>query len=145
MTFRVVLYCWGSGFSWLYQSDCNAYWRTDRLGWGMPHFSRMAGDVTTVAATRRKKLGAQKCVYIGAGAIACLRNLDFTKLVKPVGRGLAGALAASRARKAGKADTLPITEARYSDRHCRSHHARAAMLPIGWLLGLFRQSVAGPR
>ena len=58
------------------------------------------------------------------------------KLVKPVASGLASAMAASRARKAGKADTLPITE-RDIPIGVVGLVTLACMLPIGWLLGYF--------
>src|SRR5438045_6782740 len=58
------------------------------------------------------------------------------KLAKPLISGLAGAMAASRARKAGKADTLPITE-RDIPIGIVGLVTLACMLPIGWLLGYF--------
>jgi putative OPT family oligopeptide transporter len=58
------------------------------------------------------------------------------KLVKPVVQGLAGAMAAARARKAGKADTLPITE-RDIPIGIVGLVTLLCMLPIGWLLGYF--------
>jgi putative OPT family oligopeptide transporter len=105
-------------------------------GWGIPHFSAMAGDVTTVAATLAQKTWSTKVRYIGAGAIGVSAIWTLLKLVKPVGRGLAGALAASRARKAGKADTLPITE-RDIPIGIVGLITLVCMLPIGWLLGFF--------
>ena len=105
-------------------------------GWGIPHFSAMAGDVTTAAATLAQKTWSTKVRYIGAGAIGVSAIWTLLKLVKPVGRGLAGALAASRARKAGKADTLPITE-RDIPIGIVGLITLVCMLPIGWLLGFF--------
>jgi putative OPT family oligopeptide transporter len=105
-------------------------------GWGIPHFSAMAGDVTTAAATLAQKIWSTKVRYIGAGAIGVSAIWTLLKLVKPVGRGLAGALAASRARKAGKADTLPITE-RDIPIGIVGLITLVCMLPIGWLLGFF--------
>jgi putative OPT family oligopeptide transporter len=105
-------------------------------GWGIPHFSAMAGDVTTAAATLAQKAWSTKVRYIGAGAIGVSAIWTLLKLVKPVGRGLAGALAASRARKAGKADTLPITE-RDIPIGIVGLITLVCMLPIGWLLGFF--------
>jgi putative OPT family oligopeptide transporter len=58
------------------------------------------------------------------------------KLVQPVAKGLAGAMAASRARKAGKADTLPITE-RDIPIGIVGLVTLVCMLPIGWVLGYF--------
>ncbi|HET7932225.1 MAG TPA: oligopeptide transporter, OPT family [Rhodanobacteraceae bacterium] len=48
--------------------------------------------------------------FIGAGAIGVAAIWTLAKLVKPLVSGLAGALRASRARKAGTLHTLPITE-----------------------------------
>src|SRR3954471_3072498 len=79
-------------------------------GWGVPRFSAITGDVTTAAATLAQKTWSTKVRFVGAGAIGVSAIWTLLKLVKPVARGLASAMAANRARKAGKADTLPITE-----------------------------------
>src|SRR5205807_8707772 len=55
---------------------------------------------------------------------------------KPVASGLASAMAASRARKAGKSDTLPITE-RDIPIGIVGLVTLVCMLPIGWLLAYF--------
>ena len=105
-------------------------------GWGVPHFSAMAGDLTTAAATIAQKTWSTKVRFIGAGAIGVSAIWTLLKLVKPVASGLAGAMAASRARKAGKADTLPITE-RDIPIGIVGVVTLICMLPIGWLLGYF--------
>src|SRR6266851_5938346 len=105
-------------------------------GWGVPHFSAMAGDITTAAATLAQKTWSTKVRFIGAGAIGVPAIWTLLKLVKPVASGLAGAMAASRARKAGQADTLPITE-RDIPIGIVGLVTLACMLPIGWLLGYF--------
>ncbi len=74
--------------------------------------------------------------FIGAGAIGVSAIWTLLKLVKPVASGLAGAMAASRARKAGKADTLPITE-RDIPIGIVGLITLVCMLPIGWVLGYF--------
>ena len=74
--------------------------------------------------------------FIGAGAIGVSAIWTLLKLVKPVASGLAGAMAASRARKAGKGDTLPITE-RDIPIGIVGLVTLVCMLPIGWLLGYF--------
>jgi putative OPT family oligopeptide transporter len=108
-------------------------------GWGVPHFSAMAGDLTTAAAALAQKTWSTKVRFVGAGAIGVSAIWTLLKLVKPVARGLASAMAASRARKAGQADTLPITE-RDIPIGIVGVVTLVCMLPIGWLLGYFGTS-----
>src|SRR5580765_8553392 len=105
-------------------------------GWGVPHYSAMLGDVTTAAAKLAQSTWSTKVRFIGAGAIGVSAIWTLLKLVKPVASGLAGAMAASRARKAGKADSLPITE-RDIPIGIVGLVTLVCMLPIGWLLGYF--------
>src|SRR6202035_1933419 len=105
-------------------------------GWGVPHFSAMAGDITTAAATLAQKTWSTKVRFIGAGAIGVSAIWTLLKLVQPVTRGLTSAMAASRARKAGQADTLPITE-RDIPIGLVGLVTLVCMLPIGWLLAYF--------
>src|SRR5881398_447884 len=105
-------------------------------GWGVPHFSAIAGDVMTATATLAQKTWSTKVRFVGAGAIGVSAIWTLLKLVQPVAKGLAGAMAAARARKAGKADTLPITE-RDIPIGIVGLITLACMLPIGWLLGYF--------
>ena len=105
-------------------------------GWGVPHYSALAHDVTTAASGVAFSTWSHKVRFIGAGAIGVSAIWTLVKLVKPVAQGLAGAMAASRARKAGKADTLPITE-RDIPIGIVGVITLACMLPIGWLLGYF--------
>jgi putative OPT family oligopeptide transporter len=97
------------------------------------------GDITTSAAALAQKTWSTKVRFIGAGAIGVSAIWTLLKLVKPVASGLAGAMAASRARKAGKADTLPITE-RDIPIGIVGIITLLCMLPIGWLLGYFGNS-----
>src|SRR5207245_9147459 len=76
---------------------------------------------------------SRKVRFLGAGAIGVSAIWTLLKLVKPVARGLSGAMAASRARKAGKADTLPITE-RDIPIGIVGLVTLVCMLPIAWLL-----------
>jgi putative OPT family oligopeptide transporter len=105
-------------------------------GWGVPHYSLLAGDLTTAAARLAQTTWSQKVRFIGAGAIGVSAIWTLLKLVQPVAKGLAGAMAASRARKAGKADTLPITE-RDIPIGIVGLVTLVCMLPIGWVLGYF--------
>src|SRR5436309_5622857 len=108
-------------------------------GWGVPHFSAMAGDLTTGVAALAQKTWSTKVRFVGAGAIGVSAIWTLLKLVQPVTRGLTSAMAASRARKAGRADTLPITE-RDIPIGIVGLVTLLCMLPIGWLLGYFGNS-----
>lgn len=76
-----------------------------------------SADIAAVAT----KVWAKQVRFIGAGAIAVAAVWTLIKLVKPVGAGLASAMAASRVRKAGQGAMLPRTE---------------QDLPIGWVAGV---------
>src|SRR3989475_3980326 len=108
-------------------------------GWGVPHYSALAQDVSTAAAALAQSTWSRKVRFLGAGAIGVSAIWTLLKLVKPVARGLSGAMAASRARKAGKADTLPITE-RDIPIGIVGLVTLVCMLPIAWLLGNFANS-----
>src|SRR2546425_3019725 len=108
-------------------------------GWGVPHYSSLAQDVSTAAAALAQSTWSRKVRFLGAGAIGVSAIWTLLKLVKPVARGLSGAMAASRARKAGKADTLPITE-RDIPIGIVGLVTLVCMLPIAWLLGYFANS-----
>jgi putative OPT family oligopeptide transporter len=108
-------------------------------GWGVPHYSGLAHDLTTPVAALARSAWSGKVRYIGAGAIGISAIWTLLKLAKPLISGLASAMAASRARKSGKADTLPITE-RDMPIGIVGLVTLACMLPIGWLLGDFGSS-----
>jgi len=105
-------------------------------GWGVPHYSAMANDFTTPLAALARSAWSGKVRYIGAGAIGISAIWTLLKLAKPLISGLTSAMAASRARKAGKAETLPITE-RDIPIGIVGLVTLLCMLPIGWLLGWF--------
>lgn len=105
-------------------------------GWGVPHYSAITGDLTTAAATLAQSTWSTKVRFIGAGTIGVAAIWTLAKLVKPVLQGLAGAMAASRTRKAGQADTLPITE-RDIPIGIVALVTLACMVPIAWVLGYF--------
>ncbi len=77
--------------------------------WAVPYFTHVhwaAGAAATVAQD-----GWSHYVrFIGAGAIGVAAIWTLAKLVKPLASGLAGAMRASRARKAGTLHELPRTE-----------------------------------
>src|SRR6201981_2504356 len=105
-------------------------------GWGVAHYSGLAHDFTTPVAALARSAWSGKVRYIGAGAIGISAIWTLLKLGKPLISGLVSAMAASRARKAGKAETLPITE-RDMPIGIVGLVTLACMLPIGWLLGDF--------
>jgi putative OPT family oligopeptide transporter len=111
------------------------------IGWGwlVPHYSALTGDLTTAAGALAQSTWSHKVRFLGAGAIGVSAIWTLLKLVKPVAQGLAGAMAASRARKAGKADTLPITE-RDIPIGIVGLVTLLCMAPIGWVLGYFANS-----
>ena len=104
-------------------------------GWGVPHFllSHPAGGSAAAVA---QGAWAHYVRFLGAGAIGVAAIWTLGTLVKPVIRGLAGAMASSRARKAGRAHALPRTE----------HDipigtvalvSLACLVPVAWLLWHF--------
>jgi len=105
-------------------------------GWGVPHYSALAHDFSTPLGELARSAWSTKVRYIGAGAIGISAIWTLLKLAKPLMSGLRGAMAASRARKAGKVDALPITE-RDIPIGIVGLITLLCMLPIGWLLGFF--------
>ena len=126
-------------------------------GWGVPYYSQIATDLIHSGAALPTTEAFRKLVtavnagevpaiahqtwsnyvrYIGAGAIGISAIWTLVKLVKPVVSGLASAMAANRARKAGKSATLPITE-RDIPIGIVGLVTLVCMLPIGWVLGHF--------
>jgi putative OPT family oligopeptide transporter len=121
-------------------------------GWGVPHYSQMAADMISSGAQVPKAvvdaIGSGEASriatttwsnyvrFLGAGAIGVSAIWTLLKLIQPVVSGLAGAIAANRARKAGKADTLPITE-RDIPIGIVGLVTLICMAPIGWVLGVF--------
>jgi len=104
-------------------------------GWGVPHYAALAG-ATGAMADLAQATWSHKVRYIGAGAIAVSAIWTLAKLVKPVISGLAGAMAASRVRKAGHAEDLPRTE-RDIPIGIVGLVTLACFVPIAWLLGYF--------
>ena len=104
-------------------------------GWAVPHFL-LAHPAGGSAAAAAQGAWAHYVRFLGAGAIGVAAIWTLGTLVRPVIRGLTGALASSRARKAGQAHTLPRTE----------HDipigtvalvSLACLVPVGWLLWHF--------
>jgi putative OPT family oligopeptide transporter len=78
-------------------------------GWGVPHYSALAHSAATVPVLAASTWSHQ-VRFVGAGTILVAAIWTLAKLVRPVYAGLASALAASRARRAGARAALPRTE-----------------------------------
>ncbi|WP_049620933.1 OPT family oligopeptide transporter [Frateuria defendens] len=105
-------------------------------GWGVPHYSLLAGDLGSAASDLALSTWSHKVRFVGAGAIGVSAIWTLAKLVKPVISGLASAMAASRVRKAGQAASLPRTE-RDIPIGIVGLVTLACFVPIAWLLGYF--------
>jgi putative OPT family oligopeptide transporter len=126
-------------------------------GWGVPYYAQIATDLFHSAAglpATKQFEGLVKALtsgevagiaqgtwsnyvrYVGAGAIGISAIWTLIKLVMPVVQGLASAMAANRARKAGQSATLPITE-RDIPIGIVGLVTLVCMLPIAWVLGYF--------
>ncbi|HSC46970.1 MAG TPA: oligopeptide transporter, OPT family [Gammaproteobacteria bacterium] len=103
--------------------------------WGVPHYSALhpaAGEVGGVALST----WSHYVRFVGAGTIAVSAIWTLFKLVKPVIGGLKGAMASSKARKAGKGDTLARTELDIPVDQV-AMVSLLCILPICWLLWNF--------
>ncbi|HET8763838.1 MAG TPA: oligopeptide transporter, OPT family, partial [Rhodanobacter sp.] len=101
----------------------------------VPYFTHL--HWTAGAAAEVAQAGWSHYVrFIGAGTIGVAAIWTLAKLVKPVIGGLAGAMAASKVRKAGKLDTLPRTE-RDMPIGIVGIITLLCLIPVGWLLGHF--------
>ncbi len=110
------------------------------IGWGgaVPWFTMMH-PASGTAAQVAQGAWSHYVRFIGAGAIGVAAIWTLGMLVKPVVAGLAGAMAAARARKAGQVHTLPRTE----------HDINIGMvglvsilcmIPVGWLFWHFSET-----
>jgi len=104
-------------------------------GWGVPHYS-LLGDMSASVADLANGTWSHKVRFVGAGAIGVSAIWTLAKLVKPVISGLTSAMAASKIRKAGNADSLPRTE-RDIPIGIVGLITLACFVPIAWLLGYF--------
>ena len=110
--------------------------------WGVPHFSPVfmglhpdVHDVGDLALGTWSKYVR----FVGAGTIAVSAIWTLIKLVKPVVGGIRSAMASSKARKAGKGDTLPRTELDIPVDQV-GIVSLLCILPICWLLWNFATS-----
>jgi len=104
-------------------------------GWAVPHYTMLAAAGGT-AVDAALSAWSHKVRFLGAGTIAVAAIWTLAKLVKPVINGLASAMAASRARKAGKGSLLPRTE-QDMPIGIVGLVSLVCLIPIAWLLGNF--------
>jgi putative OPT family oligopeptide transporter len=106
-------------------------------GWGIPYFTALH-PAAGVAADVAQAAWSHYVRYVGAGAIGVSAIWTLGTLVKPVIAGLTGAMAASRARKAGQGHTLPRTEHDIPIGMV-SLVSLVCLAPVGWLFWHFAQ------
>ena len=106
--------------------------------WGVPHYSALAGGADSIAHLALATW-SHKVRFVGAGTIGVAAVWTLAKLVGPVIAGLRSALAASRARAAGNAALLPLTEQDVPIGWV-ALISLVCMLPIGVLLAQFSNS-----
>ncbi|UGB39320.1 OPT family oligopeptide transporter [Frateuria soli] len=104
-------------------------------GWAVPHFLLLHPEAGS-AADAAQATWSHYVRFVGAGTIGVAAIWTLAKLVKPVISGLAGAMAASRVRKAGKLETLPRTEHDIPIGVVGIVTA-ICLVPVAWLLGHF--------
>jgi putative OPT family oligopeptide transporter len=107
------------------------------IGWAgaVPYLSAMH-PATGAAAEVALAVWSHQVRFVGAGTIGTAAIWTLLKLVRPVVGGLRSALAASRLRRAGQADSLPRTE-RDIPIGLVGILSLLCLLPIGWLFGAF--------
>jgi len=77
----------------------------------VPHYTAMASPAAGVdVGTFVNDVFRNKVRFIGAGTIGVASIWTLLKIIGPIIKGVTDALAASRARKAGKGEELPLTE-----------------------------------
>ena len=104
-------------------------WQTGLAGFGS------AADIETLVGTAFR----QKVRFIGAGTMGVAAVWTLLRIMGPITRGITTAIAASRARRVGGQDSLPITE-RDIPIGIIVGGILLALVPIGLLLSAFAQS-----
>jgi putative OPT family oligopeptide transporter len=103
--------------------------------WGVPHFSVVSQSVEPMAQLALHTWSHQ-VRFVGAGTIGVAAVWTLAKLIGPVAAGLRSALAASRARAAGNAALLPLSEQDIPIGYV-AMITLACMVPIGALIANF--------
>ncbi len=104
-------------------------WQTGLAGIGS------AADIETLVST----VFREKVRFIGAGTIGVAAVWTLIKIIGPIIKGIAAALAANRKRREGEGDSLPITE-RDLPITIVGGTILASMIPIAFLLAAFGHS-----
>jgi putative OPT family oligopeptide transporter len=114
------------------------------IGWGVAVPALTALHATPgLAQAAAEQVWSHDVRFIGAGAIGIAAVWTLLKLVAPVAGGLRSALAASRARRGGQGELLPIVE-RDIPINIVGLVCLASLVPIAWLLvGFARQGGLG--
>ena len=104
----------------------------------VPHYTALAGAIPAGTGLGDFVGGVfvNKVRFIGAGTIGIAAIWTLLRIIGPIISGIRGALAASRERKAGRADSLPITE-RDIPIGIVTATILLSMIPIGLLLFAF--------
>ncbi|MET0332433.1 MAG: oligopeptide transporter, OPT family [Dyella sp.] len=110
------------------------------IAWGgaVPYYT-LLHPLAGAAADAAQLAWSQQVRFLGAGTIGVAAIWTLAKLIKPVISGLRSAMAAARVRKAGAADSLPLTE-RDMPIGLVGIVSLICLIPIAWLLGDFAVS-----
>ena len=113
------------------------------IGWIvlLPQFTTGGPPTGTELADFVSQTFRQKVRFVGAGTIGIAAVWTLLKMLGPITRGIAGALAAARTRKAGQSASMDITEQDLPI-GIVGGTILAAMIPIGLLLADF--AAGGP-
>jgi putative OPT family oligopeptide transporter len=107
----------------------------------VPHFTAGGAPAAMELADFVSTTFRQKVRFVGAGTIGVAAIWTLFKMLGPIAKGISGALAAARTRKAGQSETLDITEQDLPI-GIVGGTILAAMVPIGLLLAGF--AAGGP-
>ena len=104
----------------------------------VPHYTSLAGAIPPGTSLDDFVGGVfvNKVRFIGAGTIGIAAIWTLLRIIGPIISGISGALAANRERKAGRAESLPITE-RDIPIGIVAATILVSMIPIGLLLYAF--------
>ncbi|QAY75802.1 OPT family oligopeptide transporter [Sphingosinicella sp. BN140058] len=117
------------------------------IAWGVavPLLSAMVPNAAALGAEElATDVWVHQVRFLGAGVIGVAAVWTLLSIIGPIVRGLAGAIAASRARRAGQGASLALSE-RDMPISALGLGTVFALLPIGWLLVAELGDAAGGR